>query len=157
MTLLTDYQARYSDELRMNASNPQNSGATTINTAREGYAANDAEGDFIAICGVDYDGTNKIHVTAATPLVYYKLLVFTGQADGSWYDKQLERLSKWYRLVLGRNRMVPKSSSNLSPTEPESGLVPMDDISQFQPYVGNAPGDATPMNTGGGDSQPLGE
>lgn len=158
MSLLTSYQGRYSLELRTNSSNPQNSGQTSPDSTREGYAAADAQADFETICGVAYDDSVAIHVTAAVPLVYYKLLVYTGQASGEWYDQQLGRLNKWYRLVLGRNRMVPNSDSTLQPTTPTPGAVPYADISQFQRYVGNAPGSPTVTNSGGeSGSFPLGE
>ena len=150
MSLLTDFQARYSNALRRNWSNPQNSAATSINTTLEGLAAADAGADFAAVCGVAYDGTVATHVTAATSLVVYKLMMFTGQATLEQYDAQLERLRKWYAPVLGRNRLVLDSTSELIPTEPDAGNVPMSDISQFGPFIGNAPGEATDTNNGGG-------
>lgn len=146
MSLLTDYQARYSTQLRINASNPQLSSATTVDSTRETNAAADAQADFETICGVTYSSSNTVHVSAAVPLVYYKLMVLTGQASGEWYDKQLERLEKWYRLVLGRNRITPTTNSKLTPTEETANGLPFADSSVFDRFVGNAPSGTDPSN-----------
>src|SRR5574341_798757 len=140
MSLLTSYEARYSTQLRRNWSNPQNSAATTPNTTNETNAATDAEADFEAVCGVDYSDSNATHVAAAVPLVASKLMVYMGHADETYYEKALERCMKYYRLVLGRNRIPPTTNSPLSPTEESSGSKPASDISVFDSYIGNAPG-----------------
>jgi len=150
VSLLTDYQARFSTQLRTNWSNPQSSAATTPNTTLETLAAADAQADFEAVCGVTYSSSTATHVAAATPIVVYKLMVYTGQATVEQYDKQLERLEKWYAPVLGRNRIIVDSTSDLEPTEADPGLVPFSDSSQFGPFIGNAPGEATDTNNGGG-------
>lgn len=139
MTLLADFQNRYSSQSRINASNPQNSAATTVDSTREAYAAADAQADFETICGETYDSSNTIHVSAGVPLVMAKLLVYTAQADGAWYDQQLERLNKWYRLALGRDRITPTTNAMVTPsTEPSA--APWADIQVFENYISPAPG-----------------
>ena len=140
MTLLADYQGRYSTQVRLGASNPQNSSAGSVDSTREAYAAADAQADFETICGETYDSTKPIHVTAGVPLVLAKLLVYTAQASGDWYDEQLERLEKWYKLVLARNRIIPFTNSTLVPTVENAGVAPWSDSQVFANFVGNAPG-----------------
>lgn len=152
MTLLADYQNRFSTQLRTNASNPQTSGATTPNTTQETYAAADAQADFEALCGVTYSSSNTVHVTAAVPLVFYKLLVYTGQVNQEQYDKQLDRLQNWYRLVLGRNRIMPTTNSTLTPSTEEANSLPWGDPVQFDKFIGNAPGGNTTTDPGSRDA-----
>lgn len=140
MTLLADYQGRYSTQLRVNASNPQNSGQTSVDSTREAYAAADAQADFEAVCGESYSSSNTTHVSAAVPLVLLKLLLYTGQTDLASYDKQLERLETWFRLVLGRNRITPTTSSTLVPTVETAGASPWSDSTVFERFIGNSPG-----------------
>lgn len=147
MALINDYQARFSTQERVNLSNPQNSTATSVDSTRETNAAEDARGDFEAVCGVTYDSSNRIHVSASVPLVAQKLLVYTGRASQEDYDKFLDRLDKYYRLVLGRDRITPTTNSQLSPTAEEANSKPMDDLSNFSRFIGNAPG-----TSGVGDS-----
>jgi len=152
MTLLADYQARYSTQVRVNASNPQSSAATTVDSTRETNAAADAQADFEAICGVTYSSSNTIHVSAGVPLVFHKLLVYTAQADQAQYDAQLKRLETYYRLVLGRNRITPTTDSTLTPSTETAGSKPWADLSQMQKFIGNAPGGSTVTDSGGGTS-----
>lgn len=151
MTLLSDYQARYSDQLRTNWSNPQDSAPTTPDTAAETLAAADAQADFEAICGSAYVSTNATHVSAGVPLVVAKLQVYTGQADETYYDKALDRCRNIYRLVLGRNRIVPTTDSTLKPTTDQANQLPWSDRQNFIDYIGNAPDGENPsIGTPGG-------
>lgn len=140
MTLLADYQARYSIQIRTNLSNPQNTPATTPNVTNETNAAADAQADFEAICGVVYNSSVALHVAAAVPLVAAKLQVYTGHAEEGYYTSALDRCQKYYRLVLGRNRIQPTTDSMLTPTTDRAGDRPQFDRSQFRNFIGNAPG-----------------
>lgn len=140
MSLLTDYQAAYSSEIRVNASNPQNSSATTVDTTRETLAANAAQATFEAICGVAYDGSNNTHVAAAVPLVYYRLLLITGQTSFEMYNSFLEHVREIYRPVLGRNRITPTTNSELDPTAEPAQSKPMSDLSAYTRLTGHGPG-----------------
>lgn len=151
MTLLADYQARYSTQIRTNLSNPQNSSPTTPNATNETNAAADAQADFEAVCGVAYSSSVTTHVAAAVPLVVAKLQVYTGQADDTYYDAALKRCQDIYRLVLGRNRISPSTDSTLTPTTERAGDKPAFDKSQFKRFIGNAPGRNT--NTDSGQNQ----
>src|SRR3990167_4121506 len=146
MTLLSDYQARYSTQLLTNWSNPQDSTPTTPDTTQEGYAADAAQADFEAVCGVTYSSSNATHVSAAVPLVAAKLQVFTGHASEEYYDNAIKRCKEIYRLVLGRDRIMPTTNSTLSPTAEEAGSKPSFDSSIFNRYVGGAPGGSDPTN-----------
>ena len=144
MSLLSKYQARYSVQLRRGWSNPQLSTATTPNTTNETQAATDAQADFEAVCGVTYNDTNDTHGAAAVPLVASKLMVYMGHADETYYEKALKRCLDIYRLVLGRNRIVPTSNSKMVPTEEPLGSLPFSDLGVFPKYIGNAPSSAEP-------------
>src|SRR3990167_9236938 len=143
MTLLADYQARYSTQQRTEWSNAQNSGATTPNTTQEGLAAADGQADFEAICGITYASTNATHVAAGVPLMVERLKLYTGQSSQELYDKLLDRMEKRYRLVLGRNRVPPTTDSGVVPTTEPANARPRRDLSQFGRYIGNAPGGPT--------------
>jgi hypothetical protein len=140
MTLLADYQNRYSTQIRTGASNPQDSTATTPDTNQETRAAADAQADFEAICGVAYDSDVTTHVAAGVPLVLYRLLLYTAQADQEEYDKQLERLDRWYKRVLARDRILPFTNSTLRPSTEAPTSEPWSDPSNFERYIGNSPG-----------------
>ena len=152
MTLLSDYQARFSTQSRVSASNPQSSSPTTVDLTRETNAAADAQADFEAICGVAYSSSNTVHVAAGVLLVFYRLLLYTGQSSQEAYDKQLDRLEKWYRLVLGRNRILPTTNSTLTPSTEEFGALPWGDPIQFDKIIGNAPGGNTTTDPGSRDN-----
>lgn len=146
MTLLADFQNRYSSQIRINASNPQLTSATTVDSTREAYAAADAQADFEAICGESYSSSNTVHVSAGVPLVLLKLLLYTGQTTQADYDKQLERLNEWYRLVLGRNRITPTTNSLLNPTQDVPNSLPWSDSTVFDRFIGNSPSGASSSN-----------
>lgn len=148
MTLLADYQARYSTQLRTSWSNPQNSSATTPNTTNETQAAADAQADFEAVCGVVYSSSNTTHVAAAVPLVRSKLEVYMGTSDEAAYEKTLNRCRDIYRLVLGRNRINPTTDSVLNPTEETFNSTPFADSSNFDNFIGNSP-NGDPYNGSG--------
>lgn len=130
MTLLADYQARWSVQLRANVSNPQDTPATTPNTALEALAASDVSGRFQAICGAVYDSTNSIHVDACIGPVYVRLQTWTGQVDMSAY----EAVTAWFdtvKLVLGRDRLTPMTDSPLSVTPEPFGAQVLSDWTKF--------------------------
>lgn len=140
MSLLSNYQNRTSTQIRTNISNPQSSGATTPDTAQETRAATDAEAVWEAIVGINYDDNVALHVATAVQLVVQTLLLYTQQIDQEAYDKHLERLEERFKLVLGRNRILPTTNSELNPTEETSGSKPFSDLSNFDRYLGAAPG-----------------
>lgn len=149
MTILSDYQARYSTEVRTSLSNPQTSSATTPNGTNETNAAADAQADFEAICGVVYASSNATHVAAGVPLVVAKLQTYTLQADEAYYEKALARCEKYYARVLGRNRVDPTTDSNLTPSTDRSGDKPWGDRSQFGRFIGNSPGTNSTTDSSG--------
>lgn len=143
MALLDEYRLRYSTQIRRNVSNPQDSTASDPDTAREGYAADDVEGEFLKH-GIEIDVTDKRHVTTGVRGIYARLLVYTGQAGGSaeWDDfmRDLERLSK----TTSRDRILPTSNSLLTASDDVPGALPAADRRQFDGYVPGSP--ANPSN-----------
>lgn len=143
MALIDEYRLRYSTEIRTQVSNPQDSTPTTPDTSKEGYAADDVEGEFLKH-GIEIDVTDKRHVTTGVRGIYARLLVYTGQAGGSaeWDDfmRDLERLSK----TTSRDRILPTSDSLLTASDDVPGALPAADRKQFDGYIPGSP--ANPSN-----------
>ena len=87
-----------------------------------------------------------LHVAAGVPLVIETLKLYTGQTTQELYQKILDRMEKYWRLVLGRNRISPTTDSTLVPTAEPFGGKPMADSTVFGRYVGNSPGGGSNPN-----------
>lgn len=152
MALTDEVQARYSTQILRNASNPQNSTATSIDTTRLGYAVTDVQAEFKKR-GITYDNSIDTHVTTAVPGVFARLLVLTGQDGGreqwSAFTDDLKLLTE----TTSRDRIVPTTDSLLDPTKDRVGDLPWSDRKQFGNFIPGAPGGTTttdsPQNTTG--------
>lgn len=140
MALLDDVRARWSSQILINASNPQNSTATTEDSAREAVAVSDVQAAFKVMCGVAYDGDVDTHVLYATEGVLIRLLVLTGQSDRSEWKDWKKELKYELAKVTGRDRIVPSTSSTLDVTPDQQGEKPQSDRSVFdRSFIPNAP------------------
>jgi hypothetical protein len=145
MALADEYQGRYSTQRRTEISNPQDSTATTPNTTRENYAITDVQAAF-KMRGITYDNTIDTHVTTAVGGVEARLLKVTGQPGGheswkEWLD-EVKLLSE----TTSRDRIVPSTDSQLSPTADTLGDIPVSDRKNFKEYVSDAPEGGTTMD-----------
>lgn len=131
--LLTAYKARYSDLLLVAASNPQDSTATAQDATRQTNAETDVINDFQDECGAVFDSSNAQHINICVQGLHAKLLVYVGQADQSMYDNWISKLER-RKLVLGRDRLVPGTSSPLTPSVEASGAKPLTDLKTFAGY-----------------------
>lgn len=139
MALSDEVQTRYSAQFLRNLTNPDNPEATSVNTTTLDAAATDTEGDFKRVLGRAYDGTLSEDVSVAVEGVVAKLAErngrFTEQARGlvEKYDGHLRGL---------RRRVLPKSSSQLTPTEEQRGtetVRPDFDDRKFDDFVPESP------------------
>lgn len=116
MTLATDVQARYADQVLVNLTNPGESAPTTVDATRLGLAADDVQADFEIVAGVVYDGTDGRHVSVAVQGVMAKLFRRTSHSSAddreTEYFRRLNNLAK----VTGRDRLLPSTISLLDPS-----------------------------------------
>jgi len=145
MALIDEVRSRYSTEVLVSVSNPQNSGAIAEDTTRSGLAATDVEARF-KMQGITYDNTDDRHVMVGTQGVIARLQVMTKHPGGkeAW-DEFLDDL-KTLAETTSRDRMVPSTDSVLQPSEPELGSLPLFDQTKFEGYTPTDPGQADPQD-----------
>lgn len=139
MSLVTNTQSRYSSQILINASNPQSSGATSVDSTRLSLAATDVSAVFEVLCGVEYDDSNALHVLYGVEGVLVRLLLMTGQTTIEAWDKWKSSLKDELALVTGRDRIPPTTDSLLSPTEDTPNTLPATDRTNFKRYIPGAP------------------
>lgn len=137
-TFLSDYQSRFSTQLRTNWSRPQNSSATTPDTTLETLADTDVVGEFKKR-GITPSASNDTHVTTAMSGIIARLMFYCqapgwGEAWGS-FKEDLALLAE----TGPRNRIMPATDSLLSPSEDTPGALPVFDRDQFGRYASGAP------------------
>jgi hypothetical protein len=142
VSLTANVQARYSSQILINASNPQNSTATTLDSTRLGYACTDVEAEF-SKRGMTYDDTDAKHVATAVPGVLARLLVMTGGEGGkeAWNDFKDD--VKFLAETDSRDRIMPYTNSPLDPTPDPTGAKPFSDNDNFKRYIPGS-GDGAP-------------
>ena len=138
MSLISNVTSRYSNARISSLTNPDQVGGTgAIDTVRLEAAVADVEADFEVHCGVAYDDDNAIHVSVCVQGVVLKLEQYLANADPSALQDRWAEMLKNAAKVLGRNRVMPTTTSNLTPTAPTSadGVVrPTFDNSRF-PHI----------------------
>lgn len=145
-TLSADVQARYSAQILIEASNPQNSGQTTLDSTRFDNAVTDVQAWFEVKVGTEYDSTVDTHVAVAVEGVVLRLQVLTGQAPverwEEWKTSELWALAQ----VTGRDRIKPQSDSLLTNTQDTAGDLVAFDRKNFTGYLPNGPNNSTTNN-----------
>lgn len=143
MTLVTNFQARYSSTRVLQLSNPDDAAAVVIDTARLQAAADDIEfGEFPQICGVAYDDTDARHVAVAVLGVEWRLLRYQGVTAAGLTGARTEFAEAAERFALaggGRDRITPKSSSNLRTNSESTTMAPDFARGNFCDVVPNLP------------------
>lgn len=141
MALTDEVQNRYSSQLLINVTRPQNSNATTIDTDRLNEAIQDVTGDF-EMMGIDLDQAitddDKRHIRVAVAGVYALLLQWSGRGGGDEMEAYNQKLNL-LRESTSRDRISPTTDSLLTPTKDNSGDLPATDRKQFQGYIPGAP------------------
>ncbi len=147
MSLDSNVQNRWSSQILINASNPQNSGQTSIDTTRLANAETDVQAAFKVLSGVAYDDTDDRHVLYATEGVLVRLLVLTGQtALSDWRDWK-RSLKRELAPVTGRDRIIMSSRSKFRPTEEAAGDKPLNDRSVFDGHFRSKSPSSSPLNS----------
>lgn len=132
-TLEADVKARVPNQtlVELTRSDPS---ATTIDDTILSNAVVDVQADFKTYGGITYDAANAQHVSEAIMGVCYRLLAFKFEANGTArYGEWQERIHKTLRIVTAQDRIMPKSSSRLTPaTEAPGGTVerPLFDVEE---------------------------
>lgn len=146
MALKTRVTTRYSADAILKISNPDAASASVNDDARLDLAVLDAEAEFEVMVGVVYDDTDAKHQMAAVQLVVLKLMeygsvpskVLEGQRDR--VEKLLERLGE----VTARDRVEPKSSSQLTPSDENPSSTEVRPAFDDQFFVDLIPGAPQP-------------
>jgi len=142
MSLLDEFNARIPLQRRIELSNATDAeDAAVPDTAKIGKAIDDVTGDFVTYAGVTFDFTNKEHIAHGVIGVVIYLEAYKGDSVKAWdnVDDWRAKLDNHLRLTQGNNRIVPKSSSKLTPVdENPSGTdipPPFDINNEFEPYI----------------------
>lgn len=143
MSLIANVQARYSSQILINASNPQNSTATSLDATRLQYACTDVEAEF-SKRGMTYDDTNAKHVATACPGVLARLLVLTAGTGGAEAWTAFREDVKFLAETESRDRILPYTNSPLNPTADPTGGKPFSDNGNFKRYIPSTGGDGAP-------------
>lgn len=133
MSLSSKTQDRYSAQILVNASNPQLSTSTSLDTTRFNAAIADVEGEFLKR-GITYDDDDKRHVATAVPGVFARLLIMTaqgGREDWSEFKEDVKFLAE----TTTRDRITPYTNSPLDPTADQTGGLPFGDNTNFNRYT----------------------
>lgn len=142
MALSTHTTNRYSSQRLINLTNPDLPTATSIDTARLGYAVDDVESEFLSIVGRAYDenaSTAAQDINVAVEGVISKLMMRAsgGESSRMAHEDYLEKLKNL------RKRVVPKSTSLLTPTAEDRGtgqtVRPLFDRAKFDKFVPGHP------------------
>lgn len=148
MSLVASVQARYSAQLLLSLTNPQDSTATVEGAARLALAATDVEAAFKVYAGAAYDDADPTHVSLAVEGVLVKLRVYLGQTKAEeQYTAWTKRLDD-LRKIGANDRILPVSSSVLEPaSESRDGetVRPWSDIGVFDHLVPDPPGGSSDL------------
>ena len=142
MALIDEVKGRISEGLLRELTNQGDTTATGINDTVLAYAVTDAEGEFLIETGLALDSSSAKHVAAGVVGVIYYLYSYSGlQTETA--DRQRQR---WERLMLkvdstegaGR-RIMPDTTSTLTPTAERIGSRPDFERSRWGDYVPRMP------------------
>lgn len=140
MTLQANTTARISSQRIVNLTNPDLPTATSADTTRLGLACGDVESDFQTYLGRDYDDDIAADVSIGVDGVVAKLMMRMasgGDMANQAHDSYLERLKDH------RKRVIPKTSSLLTPTAEDRGtgntVRPHFDRRKFDDFVPENP------------------
>lgn len=137
MALIDRVTARYSNTLLKQITNPDNPGASSIDTDRLQAAADDAEQYFASYTGVEYDDDNERHRAFACEGVIVILQMRKSNAVGATskaFDAWVAQLRQFAKTFGGRDKVEVTTSSQLQPSE-ESEARPDADRANFDDLI----------------------
>lgn len=131
MSLVSQVTARYSAAALLQLTNPDLPSATSVDTARLGYAADDVAAEFEVRAGVEYDDTNAKHVAVCVEGVVAFLTWRMGTKGGADLVEAWRKRADVFGRTMGRDAIMPGTNSLLQPTVPGANGVtvrpPFDD------------------------------
>ncbi|HBY62159.1 MAG TPA: hypothetical protein DEH78_20255 [Solibacterales bacterium] len=140
MSLSSNVQSRYSAQILVNLTNPQDSAPTTLDSTRLTNACTDVEAWFKVYANTVYDDANAIHVAACVPAVILMLQMYSAQTVD-----QTESLRDGIKgaltdagKILARAKVISTTNSQLTPSDenPTGGEIRPDfDRSRFYDLV----------------------
>lgn len=121
MALSDRVTARLSTKRLVALTNPDAPHSTnTVDSDRLAAACSDAEAEFEAVVGAEYDDSDSRHHAVAVMAVEWKLLGYSGTKDEAWARAREEFLAAAERLAKtrgGRARILPQTTSELTPSQ----------------------------------------
>lgn len=120
MPLADEVTNRVRTQLLVELTNPNDRSATTVNTTQLGRAVTDVQAAFRTYASVTYSNDDARHVEEAIVGVLLYLQMYAGKTPRPARDvtEWKRNLHDVFRLVAGgNNRVMPESSSQLTPTE----------------------------------------
>ena len=144
MTIASRAQERISEQLLVEWTNQGNVAGTTVNTTQLGYIADDVEGTFLVETGVAYDDDDKLHVSVAVDGVmarFQELSGITGRNSDAITARFQRGLIRIAQTRGGEQRLLPSSTSVLTPSTEQNGRRPDHDRERWSGFVPHAPGD----------------
>lgn len=113
MATLSDlFQARYSSQMVLNLTNPDDPDAVAVDTDRLDAAIADVKADFERLAWVTLDETNvdADHIPLACTGIYLRLLERTGAAPEGYAEMLASYNSQLFKLaqISARSRMVDR-------------------------------------------------
>ena len=149
MALTDEVQGRMSATRLIGLTNPDNAGATTIDTARLNYAIADVQAAFEEFAGVVYDNAIARHINAAIECVLWRLEMFHVSADADELQGKIKKRLEDLRRVTANDRIQPASTSVLTTSDEQvSGeeVRPDFDRTRFGPLLPEAPAAQDPLD-----------
>jgi hypothetical protein len=120
MALIDRVTERITNDLLVKLTNPDAPAEITVNTTYLQQTCDDVEdGEFEAYMGEDYDEAVAVHILAAVLLVRLRLIE-QGAAPNIAFEKlraAAEKRIEKYKNIRARDRVVPQSTSQLTPSE----------------------------------------
>jgi hypothetical protein len=142
MALSSQVTTRYSEQFLRSLTNPDASEASSNDSARLALACTDTEAQFEILTGAEYDDTDARHVSVGVEGVILALRERGGTSGIG--DAVVSARARWEERcralgrVTARNRMLPRTSSELTPSEEVTGtseVRPDFDRENFGDYV----------------------
>lgn len=144
MALSTKWQARVSAQTAVNLTNPDVSGATTVDTDRLDAAVEDVSGAFRVLAEWEYDDTDNRHVGIACIGVtaFLQMQGSSSMAAGEKNMKRFEAKLDELRMVGPRARGVPTTNAPFTRTDEGANRTtvrPSFDTENFDGLIPDAP------------------
>ena len=115
--------------------------ATTVDAARLTTVAGDVEALFEVLAGIVYDDTDARHIIVGVDGLEILLQVWKGDSSSrDRWDRWQTFMRMDFSKVTGRNRVKPKTSSRLTPSEE----APVGDVRPFFDNEGGGSVDVIP-------------